>query len=54
MKFLSAKQDELEKWKHFNVYIEVPDQGQERINGRWVCTKKKLLMEKKFLKHATL
>ena len=38
--FLSAKQDELEKWKNFNVYIEVPDQGQERINGRWVCTKK--------------
>ena len=38
--FLSAKQDELEKWKNFNVYIEVSDQGQERINGRWVCTKK--------------
>ena len=38
--FLSAKQDELEKWKNFNVYIEVPHQGPERINGRWVCTKK--------------
>ena len=38
--FLSAKHDELEKWKHFNVYTEVPDQGQERINGRWLCTRK--------------
>ena len=38
--FLSAKQDELEKWKNFNFYTEVPDQGQERINGRWVCTRK--------------
>ena len=38
--FISAKQGELEKWKNFNVYTEVPDQGQERINGRWVCTKK--------------
>ena len=38
--FLSAKQDEQEKWKNFNVYTEVPDQGQERINGCWVCTRK--------------
>ena len=38
--FLSAKQDELEKWKNFNFYSEVPDQAQERINGRWVCNRK--------------
>ena len=25
--FLSAKQDELEKWKNFNFYTEVPDQA---------------------------
>ena len=37
---LSAKQDEQEKWKNFNVYTEVPDQGQERMNGCWVCTRK--------------
>ena len=38
--FVSAKQDELEQWKNFNVYTEVADQGQERINGRWVCIRK--------------
>ena len=37
---LVQNNNEFLKWKHFNVYREVPDQGQERINGRWVCTKK--------------
>lgn len=38
--FFVAKEEELEKWRLFNVYKEVKDVGQERLTGRWVCTKK--------------
>ena len=38
--FLKEKLVELEKWKAFDVYHEVPDNGQRRVTGRWVCTRK--------------
>ena len=35
-----AKIEELDKWKEFNAYEEVPDTGQPRITSKWVCTEK--------------
>ena len=35
-----AKEDELNKWKEFEAYEEVPDIGQPKISTRWVCTEK--------------
>ena len=37
---LDAKLKELEKWKQFDVYKEVLDNGQNTISVRWVCTTK--------------
>ena len=39
-RFLEAKQAEIEKWKEFKTYVEVPDTGQPRISTKWVCTEK--------------
>ncbi|PIK59085.1 hypothetical protein BSL78_03967 [Apostichopus japonicus] len=36
--FKEAKQEELQKWKDFAVYEEVPDSGQKCISTRWICT----------------
>ena len=36
----TAKQEEIEKWKHFETFLEVPDEGQTSISTRWVCTRK--------------
>ena len=35
-----AKVEELEKWKEFDAYEEVPDTGQPRVTSKWVCTEK--------------
>ena len=35
-----AKEKELKKWKDFNVYEEVKDEGQKSISVRWVMTEK--------------
>lgn len=35
-----AKMSELQNWKQYNVYEEVPDRGQSRISVRWVCCEK--------------
>ena len=35
-----AKQKELESWDYFDVYTEVPDNGQPRIGTNWVLTEK--------------
>ena len=37
---LAAKFVELEKWKEFDVYNVVQNEGQAAISTRWVCTKK--------------
>ena len=37
---MEAMTDELSKWKTFEAYEVVKDEGQERINGRWVVTRK--------------
>ena len=37
---LEAKHEELQKLKMFNVYCEVPDNGEERISTTWVLWKK--------------
>ena len=37
---LDAKLKELEKWKQFDVYNEVLDNGQNIISVRWVCSTK--------------
>ena len=37
---LEAKQEELQKLKLFDVYSEVPDNGEERISTTWVLWKK--------------
>ena len=39
-KVTKAKQDELQKFKEFNVYKEVKDVGQSTISTRWVITNK--------------
>ena len=38
--FDSAKQDEIQKWKLFKTFNEVPNNGQKAISTRWVCTRK--------------
>ena len=38
--FQQAKMEELDKRRKFNVYQEVTDNGQKRVTGRWVCTRK--------------
>ncbi len=38
--FESAKQEEIEKWKRFKTFTEVPDKGEKTISTRWVCTRK--------------
>lgn len=35
-----AKQEELNKWKHFDTFIEIPNNGEKTISTRWVCTRK--------------
>ena len=37
---LSAKKKELDNWKRYNVYTEVPDKGQQCVSVRWVITEK--------------
>lgn len=37
---LAAKQRELDRWKQFNVYDAVPDEGQLHITTTWVVTEK--------------
>lgn len=37
---IEAKEKEIENWKSFNVFNEVPDRGQKTISTRWVITKK--------------
>ena len=39
---MKAKQIELDKWKEFCVYTEVPDIGQPALSCRWVLTEKPL------------
>ena len=36
----TAKCTELENWKSFSVYKEIPDEGQSTINTCWVVTEK--------------
>ena len=38
--FKVAKQEEIQKWKDFDTFTEVPNQGQHTISTRWVCTRK--------------
>jgi transposase InsO family protein len=38
--FDAAKQDEIQKWKTFKTFIEIPDNGEKTISTRWVCTRK--------------
>ena len=40
MTVLEAKLNELDKRKKYEVYEEVPDNGQTTISVRWVCTEK--------------
>ena len=35
-----AKQEEIDKWRQFNTFTEVPDNGEKTISTRWVCTRK--------------
>ena len=37
---LEAKDQELQRWKHYDVFEEVEDVGQEAITTRWVVTVK--------------
>ena len=39
-RYEKAKEEELNKWREFEAYEEVPDTGQARISTRWVCTEK--------------
>ena len=36
----AAKNDEFEKWRQYEAYEEVEDQGQSAISTRWVITMK--------------
>ena len=36
----TAKRIELENWRSFSVYEEIPDEGLSTINTRWVVTEK--------------
>ena len=46
---IRAKEKELDNWKNFEVYTEVPDNGQKTISTRWVITEK-LQEEEKTIK----
>ena len=35
-----AMEEELEKWNHFQAYEVVEDEGQDRIDGRWIVNRK--------------
>ena len=37
---VQAKEKEIDNWKTFNVFNEVPDRGQKTISTKWVITKK--------------
>ena len=37
---LKAKFEEMYKWKSFETYSEVSNQGQKAITTRWICSKK--------------
>ena len=37
---LKAKFEEMDKWRSFETYKEVSNQGQKAISSRWICTKK--------------
>ena len=34
------KQEEIQKWRDFNTFVEVPNEGQPTVSTRWVCTRK--------------
>ena len=38
--FDRAKLEEIEKWRLFQTFLEVPDNGEKAITTRWVCTRK--------------
>ena len=38
--FILPKLQEIEKWKQFQTFEEVPNNGQYAISTRWVCTRK--------------
>ena len=40
MTILEDRLNEPDKWKKYEVYEEVPDNGQKTISVRWVCTEK--------------
>ena len=44
---IRAKQLELNNWKQFGVYEEVPNKGQPVLSVRWVCTEKSVNNETK-------
>ena len=37
---IQAMDEEMEKWRSFNAYEVVPDDGQEAIDGRWIINRK--------------
>ena len=37
---VQAKEREIDNWKTFKVFTEVPDNGQKTISTKWVITKK--------------
>ena len=39
---IEAKTKELQNWKDFGIFKEVPDQGQKNLSTRWVVTEKPL------------
>ena len=39
-KCLEAKKKELDCWDEFQVYQEVPDEGQQTIGTNWILTEK--------------
>ena len=38
--FVIPKQEEIQKWRDFKTFVEVPDTGQPTVSTRWVCTRK--------------
>ena len=40
VELIKAQQLELDRWKQYNVFNEVSDNGQEVISTRWVFTQK--------------
>ena len=37
---LQAKYDEMEKWRGYEAFVEVENEGQKTISTRWVCSEK--------------